>query len=582
MEKRTILAILLTFVIIVVWALIQSKFFPPAPNKTQPQEVKKEEVSPEEKVAEKKAEKIKAAKPVEREKPSTRAKAVPLREVSVETQNYWAVFTSDGARLKHFKLKKYRDRIKQSGITIKLTQLVDEILGKKPEEPKNPEPLDLVNTREEGNLPLGLTFNGSSPPLHVNWEVDKDHLRLLQKGERGEITFSTNLDNGLRVVKRFRFASDQYTVNLEVEANNSSSREITNQLGVEWIGEIELARLAKEDDKDFGLGYAFLRNQKVERKDFGRAGASGCVPGCGTTKTTVEPFKVVEGGDIKWFSFGGEYFTALVIPPSSKEIALSVKGSEKELLTANVTTPSVTIPPQGNVNAVYRIYLGPKDEGRLEALGVGAEKLLDFGFFTIIAKPLLWFMRLTNKVTGNYGIDIIIISILIKIIFLPLTQISMKSMKEMQKVQPEMNRLKEQYKNDKAKLQQEIMLLYKRRKINPMSGCLPMLIQIPVFIALYNALQNGIEMRHAPFFLWIVDLSAKDPIYVTPIIMGATMFIQQKMSPTAGDPAQAKMFLLMPVMFTFLFLNFPSGLVLYWLVNNVLSIAHQYYLNKRT
>jgi YidC/Oxa1 family membrane protein insertase len=154
-------------------------------------------------------------------------------------------------------------------------------------------------------------------------------------------------------------------------------------------------------------------------------------------------------------------------------------------------------------------------------------------------------------------------------------------MKEMQKVQPEMNRLKEQYKNDKARLQQEIMLLYKRRKINPLSGCLPMLIQIPVFIALYNALQNSIEMRHAPFFLWIRDLSAKDPIYITPLIMGATMVIQQKMTPTAADPAQAKMFMLMPIMFTFLFLNFPSGLVLYWLINNVLSIVHQYYLNKR-
>ena len=582
MEKRAILAILLTIIIIALSLLIQSKFFPPTPPpKTQPQEVKKEEVTPQEKAG-KKAETIKAARSVEREKPSARAKAIPQREVSVETQNYWAVFTSDGARLKHFKLKKYRDRVKQSAISIKLTQFVDEILGKKPEEPKSPEPLDLVNTREERDLPLGLTFNGSNQPVHVNWEVDKEQLRLLQNGEKGEITFSTSLDNGLKVMKRFKFASDQYTVNLEVETQNSSSREISNQLGFEWIGEIELTKLAKDDDKDFGLGYAFLKNQKVEKKDFGRAGTSGCVPGCGTKKTTVEPFEIVERGDIKWFSFGGEYFTALVIPPLSKEIALSVKGSEKDLLTADVMTPSVTIPPQGNVKTTYRIYLGPKAEGRLKALDVGAEKLVDFGFFTIVAKPLLWFMRLTNKVTGNYGIDIIIISILIKIIFLPLTQISMKSMKEMQKVQPEMNRLKEQYKDDKAKLQQEIMLLYKRRKINPMSGCLPMLIQIPVFIALYNALQNGIEMRHAPFFLWIVDLSAKDPIYVTPIIMGATMFIQQKMSPTAGDPAQAKMFLLMPVMFTFLFLNFPSGLVLYWLVNNVLSIAHQYYLNKRT
>jgi YidC/Oxa1 family membrane protein insertase len=258
-----------------------------------------------------------------------------------------------------------------------------------------------------------------------------------------------------------------------------------------------------------------------------------------------------------------------------------VKGDDKNLLKASFITSPLSISPMQAVKIPYRIYLGPKDEDKLKALGVGAEKLVDFGFFTIVAKPLLWFLRLTNTVTKNFGIDIIILSILIKIIFLPLTQISFKSMKEMQKVQPEMARLKETYKNDKARLQQEMMLLYKRRKINPMSGCLPMLIQIPVFIALYNALQNGIEMRHAPLFLWIRDLAAKDPIYITPLIMGATMVIQQKMTPTAADPAQAKMFMLMPIMFTFLFLNFPSGLVLYWLINNVLSISHQYYLNKK-
>jgi YidC/Oxa1 family membrane protein insertase len=218
----------------------------------------------------------------------------------------------------------------------------------------------------------------------------------------------------------------------------------------------------------------------------------------------------------------------------------------------------------------------------LRGLGADAEKLIDFGFFTIVAKPLLWLLNLTHHVTKNYGIDIIILSILLKVIFLPLTQISLKSMKEMQKVQPEMARLKEMYKNDKARIQQEVMLLYKRRKINPLSGCLPMLIQIPVFIALYNVLQNTFEMRHAPFMLWIMDLSAKDPIYITPLIMGATMVIQQKMTPTAADPAQAKLFMLMPIMFTFLFLSLPSGLVLYWLVTNVLSIAHQYYMTKKT
>ena len=576
MEKRAIYAILLTFFIIIAWTFIQSKFFPQAPSKPQPEEAKKEQVAPTEKTVEKK---VGIETKVVKEKTSGKAKAVPLKEIFVETQNYTAVFTSEDARLKHFKLKKYEDRVKETALTIKLIQFVEEILGKKVIEPKEPEPLDLVNTREGKNLPLGLTFSISDE----NWEVDKDRLRLLEGGEKGEITFSKTLENGLKVLKRFRFTSDQYAINLEVEVQNNSSKEITiGQMGLEWIGQIELVKLAKEENKDYGLKYSFLRNQAVEKKEFGGSATSGCMPGCGTQSTTVEPFETTVKGDIKWFSFGGEYFTTLLIPPPSKEITLSLKGTEKYLLKADVTTPPISISPGEKVNAPYQIYLGPKDENLLKRLGVGAEKLVDFGWFTIIAKPLLWFLKVTNKITNNFGIDIIILSILIKIIFIPLTQISMKSMKEMQKVQPEMTRLKEQYKNDKARLQQEIMLLYKRRKINPMSGCLPMAIQIPVFIALYNALQNTIEMRHAPFFLWIRDLAAKDPIYITPLIMGATMVLQQKMTPTATDPTQAKMMLLMPVMFTFLFLNFPSGLVIYWLVNNVLSIAHQYYMNKKT
>ncbi|PIX21240.1 MAG: hypothetical protein COZ69_15855 [Deltaproteobacteria bacterium CG_4_8_14_3_um_filter_45_9] len=577
MEKRAIFAILLTFVVILLWTVIQSKFFPQTPSKPAPQEVKKEQVSPQEKGVEKKTD-IKESKPLKEGKTPAKQTLIPQKEISIETQNFWAVFTSEDARLKHFKLKKYEDRVNETALTIKLTQFVEEILGKKVETPKKPEPLDLVNTSGEKGLPLGLTLSLSGE----NWEVDKDQLRLLESSEKGEITFSKSLDNGLKVLKRFKFTADRYTINLEVEIQNNSSKEIMNQLGLEWIGEIELAKLAKEENKDFGLKYSFFRNQKVEKKEFGGSSTSGCVPGCGTQKKTVEPFETTEKGDIKWFSFEGEYFVALLIPPPSKEITLSVKGTEKNLLKADLNPSPISIPPKEKINVSYQIYLGPKDEDLLKTLGVGAEKLVNFGFFTIVAKPLLWFLRLTNNVTKNYGIDIIILSILIKIVFLPLTQISFKSMKEMQKVQPEMNRLKEQHKNDKAKLQQEIMLLYKRRKINPMSGCLPMLIQIPVFIALYNALQYTIEMRHAPFFLWIKDLAAKDPIYITPLIMGATMVIQQKMTPTAADPTQAKMFLLMPVMFTFLFLNFPSGLVIYWLINNVLSIAHQYYLNKKT
>jgi len=578
MEKRAIYAILLTFFIIMFWTVIQSKFFPQTPSKPETKDVKKEQIASAEKVVEKK-ERVKELKP-----PAKPEVVVEKKEVSVETKYYWAVFTSEGARLKHFRLKKYEDRVEESILTIKLIQLVQNILGKKEEEPKKPVPLDLVNTSEKEGLPLGLTFNESgTPPSEGNWEVDREQLRLIGNGEKGEIIFTKSFENGLKVIKRYRFNSEQYAIGLEVEIENNSSKEVNSPLGLQWIGKIELVKLADESNKDYGLKYAFFKNQKVEKKDLGGTGSSGCTPGCGTKKRNMEPFEFSDKGELKWFAFEGEYFTALLIsPPSQTSLSLLVKGDEKNLLKANLINAPVSILPMQAIKVPFQIYLGPKEIDRLKELGADAEKLVDFGWFTIVAKPLLWFLKLTNKITSNFGIDILILSILIKIIFLPLTQFSMKSMKEMQKVQPEMSRLKEQYKNDKARVQQEIMLLYKRRKINPMSGCLPMLIQLPVFIALYNALQYTIEMRHAPFFFWIRDLAARDPIYITPLIMGATMVLQQKMTPTATDPTQAKMFLLMPVMFTFLFLNFPSGLVLYWLVNNVLSIAHQYYMNKKT
>jgi YidC/Oxa1 family membrane protein insertase len=367
MEKRAIYAILLTFIIIIAWTLIQSKFFPQTPGKPQAPEVRKEEVSPQEKETEKKTE-IKESKLLKERKTPAKQKVSPPKEVLIETQNYLAVFTTEDARLKHFKLKKYEDRVNESALTTKLTQFIGEILGKKAEEPKKPEPLDLVNTREERTLPLGLTLS----PSDGNWEVDKDQLRLLENGEKAEITFSKSLENGLNILKRFKFASDQYTINLEVEVQNNSSKEITNQLGLEWVGKIELVKLAKEDNKDYGLKYSFLMSQKVEKKEFGAASTSGCVPGCGTQKTTIEPFETTEKGDIKWFSFGGEYFTALLIPPPAKEITLSVKSTEKDLLKADIVPSPISIPPREKVNFAYQIYLGPKDEGLLKALGVGA------------------------------------------------------------------------------------------------------------------------------------------------------------------------------------------------------------------
>jgi YidC/Oxa1 family membrane protein insertase len=190
-------------------------------------------------------------------------------------------------------------------------------------------------------------------------------------------------------------------------------------------------------------------------------------------------------------------------------------------------------------------------------------------------------LNFTNTFTGNYGLDIIIMAVLLEILFTPLTHKSQQSMKEMQKLQPEIKKLQQKYKDDKQALNRETMELYKRRKMNPLGGCLPLLLQMPVFFALYQAFLGAIELRHAPFILWIRDLSDKDPTYITPLLMGATMFIQQKMSTVTADPAQMKMMTFMPIIFTFIFLNFPCGLVIYWFVTNVLAIGHQFYINKK-
>jgi YidC/Oxa1 family membrane protein insertase len=231
-------------------------------------------------------------------------------------------------------------------------------------------------------------------------------------------------------------------------------------------------------------------------------------------------------------------------------------------------------------------------------VGADLAKIVDFGFFDIIAKPLLHVMNFLHRYLPNYGVVIIIITIIVKLLFWPLSNKSYQSMSQMKKLQPKMAELRAKYKNDKKMMNQEIMNLYKLYKVNPLGGCLPMIFQIPVFFAFYKMLYQAIELRHAPFFLWIDDLSAPDRLFsfdftipmmtapygipVLTIIMGASMFLQQKMSPPPGDPTQAKMMMFMPIFFTFIFINFPSGLVLYWLVNNILSMGQQYYVTKKT
>jgi len=244
------------------------------------------------------------------------------------------------------------------------------------------------------------------------------------------------------------------------------------------------------------------------------------------------------------------------------------------------------------------MYLGPKEYDRLKEVQVGLEQTIHYGDFVVpflpmewFSVPLLWLLKLFFQFTGNYGVAIILLTIIIKVIFYPFTHISMKSMKGMQALQPQINSIRAKYKNDRERLQKETMELYRKHRVNPMTGCLPMVVQVPIFYALYLTLDLSVELQGAVFLcfgrlwgvdLWICDLSKADPIYVLPVLMGASWFIQQKMTPTVGDPRQAKIMLIMPIVFTFMFFTFPAGLVLYWFVNNVLSIAQQVYTERRS
>ncbi|HZE21985.1 MAG TPA: membrane protein insertase YidC, partial [Desulfobaccales bacterium] len=257
-----------------------------------------------------------------------------------------------------------------------------------------------------------------------------------------------------------------------------------------------------------------------------------------------------------------------------------------EPMVASLRNPVEGLQPGQTAQVSYLLYFGPKNIKDLNPYGLA--RAVNFGWFDFLGKPLLFVLNWLDSFCGNYGWSIIVLTVLLRIVFWWPNHKSYKSMKDMQKLQPKVAKIREKYKDDREAMNKELMALYRTFKVNPMAGCLPMLLQLPVFIALYNVLGYAIELRHAPFvpvlpfthIVWLADLSAKDPLLITPLLMGATMFIQQKMTPTAGDPTQAKMMMFLPVVFTFLFLNFASGLVIYWLVNNILSIAQQYYTNK--
>jgi len=563
MDKRTILAIVLSLAVLLIYQV----FFFKAPAQKQAAPAQTSKQASIDAIAKSPATPATTAPPKFTAKPTSAKKEAAPKDIKVETENYTAIFSTRGAALKSFQLKGYQKECVKCTPDI-YPLIKDSLTGtKQAAKSKNNEPIELVVLNDSMPYPLAITFPESAPEIAADSVYDADTTDLDTKNskEKKRLVFS-RIFNGIKVEKIFTFNPDNYSIAMDVKISNLTNAPLAETPHLNWY---EYSDPKQEKDSYSNEGPVAYVSKSIKRKKVADISAAD---------TTLGP-------DVSWGGFEKKYFMAVVIPQDPSLTSIIMSKDSNNMVSVDIKGTKSIIPPNQSDSLNYSLFIGPKDYTLLKKQGISLEEAIEFDSFIPGLKwlsiGLLIFIKFLYQYISNYGVAIIILTILIKLIFWPLGNISYKSMKEMQKLQPKLTELKEKYKNDQAKIGQETMALYKAHKVNPLSGCLPMLIQIPVFIGLYNTLLYAIELRHSPFFWWIQDLSAKDPYYITPIVMGATQFIQQKMTPTTGDPNMAKMMLIMPVVFTFIFLNFPSGLVIYWLLNNILSIGQQIYINKK-
>jgi len=524
-NKRVILAVVLSLAVLVGWNFLFPAQTPAPKTDTQPQQQATTAPAP--------AAPTPAAENLQTFAPT------PGKKVTVDTPLFRAVFNAAGGVLEQFSLKQYRQTIKADSPLV-----------------------DLINAKAQVKAPLGLILNGAPTWQNVEWALEGDNLTM-NAGGSGTLVFTGRL--GDTIIKRtLTFVGDSYMIGEKLSLSNTGSAPILNRLSMTVAAE----RLSAEGDSYNPTQAAFYDTSGLELFSNEKKLAEG-----------VADEKVV-----KWGAVMSNYFLVGIIPDTE---GLHGKAKiEEGVFRVAVDKDGIEIPAGGRTDLSISYYLGPKAPKFLSMAPANLSAAIDYGWFDFIAKPLLKLLHFFYNYVGNYGVAIILLTVLIKAIFWPLSHKSYKSMEQMKRLQPLLSQLREKYKGDRQKMNEEMMQLYKTYKVNPAGGCLPMIVQIPVFFGLYQALLHSIELRHAAFIptlpfthmIWLADLSAKDPFYITPLIMGATMFLQQKMTPAPGDPTQAKVMLLMPVIFTFMFLNFPSGLVVYWLVNNVISIAQQWWM----
>ncbi len=542
MEKaRLFMAIALSFLVFFLWNVffVEKETVAPPPAETQAPIIKMEEsFGKKEQLAEK--EEVKLVK--------------TARTIQVNTPLYTVKISEKGSAIKSFVLKRYREQIE-------LDSPLKEIVSK---------------NMPDGTLLMGFVEK-SIPGLDravFSADLPYDSVDIVHGSE--PLIFSWVSPNGIVVKKEFFFSPETYLIGLTISVKNNSNEAIRDNLV------LSLKNTTGEQKSRFGFeGPSLLLNNKLKQ-----------------IKMKKIEEKNIYSGKLGWIALQDRYFMSSIISEKNEEASMRLFLKPDHILEAEFLLPEQVIQPGSEHFFDFKLFFGPKSMILLNDLGYNLGKAVNFGMFDFIAKPCVWLMNFFYRFIPNYGVAIIILTLMTKALLWPLGSKSYKSMSEMKKLQPLIAELKEKYKNDRKKIQQETMALYKTYKINPLGGCLPMVAQIPVFFALYRMLYEAIELRHAPFFGWIRDLSAPDRLFrfdfsvpfmeppygipVLTIIMGASMLLQQRMSPPPGDPAQAKMMMLMPIVFTVIFINFSSGLVLYWLVNNVLSISQQYYVSKKT
>ena len=548
MEKRAILAAVLMAALLIAY---QALFTPsPEPEKVPAQkaEQRQQATSPPAPAAPGPA----APAPVPAV-PAAEA-AVPERTARIETPLYKAAVSSVGGTVREWDLS-YR--------------------GQKP----------IIVPNQTGSVGLSIERAGS-PPAVVRFQVTPETLTLARETPTGEIQLVGDDGFGLRVTRTLRFHADSHVVDEVIRVENRHTVAQAADVVLAWRAPVEWP---KDQHEKF-------QGQHPTR-------VVGLVDGALRREDLLHAKSAL--GEGPWIGLESEWYLAAFVAQTpgfklmEEKIAPAGSAPAAQSVRVGLRATIPALQPGQTWEGRAQLYVGPKEYERLKALGVGLDKSIYFGGFPIpqhygglpmewVVVPIMWLMHWFYGFTGNYGVAIILLTVIAKVLFFPLSVKSMKSMKAMQALQPQVNAIRAKYKNEAQKVQTETMDLYRKHNVNPLGGCLPMVVQIPIFYALYVALAVSVELQSAPFLcfgrlfgmdLWICDLAAQDPTYVLPLLMGVSMFIQQKMTPVTGDPRQAKMMLMMPVVFTFMFLNLPAGLVLYWTLSNVLQIGQQYYMN---